>query len=226
MNQSLVSSVHADFSTIEVARLLSMSVRSVQMMVDRGELAAWKTPGGHRRIAAASVEQWRNSRGQPAQPVATPAPYKRAGPQPAVAKRRKAQPVRALLIDDSIHFQRLVALLMQQHFPEVELHVADDGIAGLALYGELQPQWLIVDILLPGIDGAALITSLRSHLQFAQSRLVVVTSLDEGQRAPYAFALEQVPVIHKPRLVRELPALLRQWMPATREPRRVRIGMP
>jgi len=43
--------------------------------------------------------------------------------------------------------------------------------AGLALYGQLQPQVLIVDILLPGIDGATLITSLRSHAQFAHSHL-------------------------------------------------------
>jgi len=71
---------------------------------------------------------------------------------------------------------------------------------------------LIVDILLPGIDGAMLITSLRSHPQFASSHLAVVTSLDERQRAPYAFALEQVPVIHKPRLAAELPTLLAKWL--------------
>ena len=35
-----------------------------------------------------------------------------------------------------------------------------------------------------------------------------MTSLDESQRAPYAFALQGVNVIHKPRLVAELPALL------------------
>jgi excisionase family DNA binding protein len=209
---------------MEVARLLGMSVRSVQMMVDRGELDAWKTPGGHRRIAGASVEHWRRVRGQPGSGEAVP--ENKARLQPAAAKRRKGStpPVCALLIDDSIHFQRLVALLMQQHFPAVELHLADDGIAGLALYGELQPQILIVDILLPGIDGATLITSLRSHPQFAQSHLVVVTSLDERQRVPYAVALEQVPVIHKPRLVAELPALLRQWLPATRAPRSGRSG--
>jgi excisionase family DNA binding protein len=45
-----------DFTTLEVARLLGMSVRSVQLMVDRGELEAWKTSGGHRRIARASVD--------------------------------------------------------------------------------------------------------------------------------------------------------------------------
>ena len=49
--------------------------------------------------------------------------------------------------------------------------------------GQLQPDVLIVDILLPGIDGATLITSLRSHPQFAHSRLIVITSLDEPQRA-------------------------------------------
>ena len=77
-----------------------------------------------------------------------------------------------------------------------------------------EPQVLIVDILLPGIDGATLITSLRSHPQFAHSHLVVVTSLAENQRAPYAFALEQLPVIHKPNLVTELPRQLMQWLPA------------
>jgi len=82
---------------------------------------------------------------------------------------------------------------------------------------------LIVDILLPGIDGATLITSLRSHPQFASSHLAVVTSLDETQRAPYAFALEQVPVIHKPQLVAALPSLLAQWLPSPAR-RRVRAA--
>ena len=92
--------------------------------------------------------------------------------------------------------------------------MAPDGIVGLAMYGQLQPDLLIVDILLPGIDGATLITSLRSQPQFARSQLIVVTSLDEAQRAPYAFALGGVPVVHKPRLVMELPALLEQALAA------------
>ena len=33
------------YTTIEVASLLGLAVRSVQLMVDRGELDAWKTPG-------------------------------------------------------------------------------------------------------------------------------------------------------------------------------------
>jgi CheY-like chemotaxis protein len=116
---------------------------------------------------------------------------------------------RVLLIEDSRHFQNLVALLIRSQFPEVDLHVADDGIAGLALAGKLEPEVLLVDILLPGIDGATLITGLRSHPGFARSRLIVVTSLDGPDLAPYAFALDGLPVVHKPRLAAQLPGLLR-----------------
>lgn len=196
------------YSTIEVARLLGMAVRSVQLMVDRGELEAWKTPGGHRRISRSSVQRWREARlGGAARPV----PERSTAAAPAGrAAAAAAGPTRVLLIEDSAHYQNLVSLLVKQAFPGLELHVADDGIAGLALVGQLKPRVLIVDILLPGIDGATLITSLRSHPQFSGCRLIVVTSLDEAQRAPYAFALEGVPVVHKPELVRALPPLLRE----------------
>ncbi|MBP5990213.1 MAG: helix-turn-helix domain-containing protein [Piscinibacter sp.] len=187
------------YTTIEVASLLGLAVRSVQLMVDRGELDAWKTPGGHRRISRASVERWLAERRGGATRPADAAPAARGG-------ARRAQ--RVLLIEDSVHFQNLVRLLVGQKFPQVELQVADEGFAGLAMAGQLQPDVLIVDILLPGIDGATLITSLRSHPQFRRSRLIVITSLDEAQREPYAFALADVPVVHKPELVAQLPGLL------------------
>jgi excisionase family DNA binding protein len=200
---------HDHLSTIEVARRLGLAVRSVQLMVDRGELEAWKTPGGHRRIAAVSVERWLAQRSDAAVPKQTPAARAPAAAGPGAAGH-VTRPPRVLLIEDSRHFQNLVGLLVRQRFPGVELHVADDGIAGLAMAGRLEPEVLLVDILLPGIDGATLITSLRSHPAFAHSRLIVITSLIGDELAPYGFALEGLPVLHKPRLVLELPALLAQ----------------
>ena len=200
------------YTTLEVAKMLGMAVRSVQLMVDRNELEAWKTPGGHRRISRASVERWMTAHGAggaaPAPAAGTPV-ASRPPLAPPVA-RAKGRAPQILLIEDSIHFQNLVGLIVQQHFPGVQLQVANDGITGLALYGQIQPEVLIVDILLPGIDGATLIARLRSHPQFQHSRLIVVTSLDEVQRAPYAFALADLPVVHKPRLVQELPLRLKQ----------------
>ena len=129
-------------STVEAARELGLAVRSVQLMVDRGDLQAWKTPGGHRRISVDSVRRWLSTRsGTLASTVTAP-----------------RKPV-VLLIEDSRHFQNLVRLLVEQHQPGVDLHIADDGVAGLVQCGQLQPDVLLIDILLPGIDGATLITS-------------------------------------------------------------------
>ena len=178
--------------------MLGMAVRSVQLMVDRGDLEAWKTPGGHRRISKTSVERWLASR-QPTQ-------------GDGHSKSRRSSVPRVLLVEDSTHFQNLVSLLVKQQFPQVELSIADDGISGLAMVGQLQPDVLLIDILLPGIDGGTLITSLRSHDRFRHSKLVVLTSLDADQRAPYRYALDGLQVIHKPDVVKELPPILAQWL--------------
>ncbi|UCU98164.1 response regulator [Acidovorax radicis] len=211
------------YTTLEVAKMLGMAVRSVQLMVDRHELDAWKTPGGHRRISRASVEHWVSSHRHMGADTAEPAGNAGAEPTAAIKTHNpalKAAPAakQILLIEDSVHFQNLVGLIVQQHFPDVVLHVANDGIAGLAMYGQTQPDVLIVDILLPGIDGATLITALRSQPQFTRSHLIVVTSLDTAQREPYAFALQGVKVIHKPRLVADLPAALAACLPSAKAP--------
>ncbi|HOX66941.1 MAG TPA: excisionase family DNA-binding protein [Burkholderiaceae bacterium] len=198
-------------TTIEVAKQLGLAVRSVQLMVDRGELVAWKTAGGHRRISRASVQRWLAQRQAGGAAVdahaAAPARPETAPNTTPTSSERRGAP-RVLLIEDSRHYQNLIKLLMQQQFPQAQLSVADDGIAGLAMAGQLQPEVLLVDILLPGIDGATLITGLRSHRTFAGSQLIVITSLDGAELEPYAFALTGVPVVHKPKLVVELPALL------------------
>ena len=56
--------VAADFSsedycgTSYAAKLMGLSVATVQSLVEKGELDAWKTLGGHRRIALKSVNAY------------------------------------------------------------------------------------------------------------------------------------------------------------------------
>ena len=196
------------YTTLEVAKLLGMAVRSIQLMVDRGELQAWKTAGGHRRISRASVDAWLRERA--ADDVQTASALEIVSQAPVSSPHHATQGhrPRILLIEDSVHFQNLVRLLVEHQFPQMELHVANDGISGLMLYGQLRPDVLIIDILLPGIDGATLITALRTRPEFADIALIVITSLSTEERAPYAFALNDVKVIYKPQLVNELPIAL------------------
>jgi excisionase family DNA binding protein len=210
MNTPLASSADSEFlTTREVALALGLAVRSVQLMVDRGDLQAWRTHGGHRRITRTSLENWR------AKGLNT----LKENPTKSSSGRHAQTPARSvLLIEDSVHFQNLVKLLLDETFPDVTLHLAGDGIVGLSMAGQWQPDVLIIDILLPGMDGATLITTLRSHHQFRRSRLIVLTSLDTAQLAPYAFALSGVPVVHKSRLVLDLPPLLTTLLPVLPTP--------
>lgn len=217
-------------TTREAAARLGLAVRSVQLMVDRGELRAWKTSGGHRRIDAGSVDQWLNHqpvRDRSPSPLAPHAPRGDAAgstalgpaalpPSAGAAERMGRNAVgngtprrpTVVLIEDSMHFQNVERLIIQKHHPQVDLHVASDAIVGMALCGALRPDVLIVDLLLPGVDGAALIGSVRSQPQFRGVQLMVVTGLDAEQRRPYAYAIDGLPVVEKRNLAQQFSSVL------------------
>src|SRR5438445_7349539 len=48
-------------TTQKVARILGISVTSVQQLVEAGLINAWKTEGGHRRIPLAAVQAYKAS---------------------------------------------------------------------------------------------------------------------------------------------------------------------
>lgn len=48
-------------TTRKAANLLGLSIRSVQQLVEKGSIAAWKTPGGHRRISLAAIDDYQQS---------------------------------------------------------------------------------------------------------------------------------------------------------------------
>ncbi len=183
--------------------MLGLAVRSVQLMVDRGDIHAWRTSGGHRRISKESVNQWLASRQGARALDAAESAHPLGGLQ--------AQEIyKILFIEDSAHFQNLVSLIVGQYFPDAQLHMANDGISGLAKFGQLQPDCLLVDILLPGIDGATLVTTLKSDPFFARCQLIIVTGLTPQQLEPYEFALQGLPIIHKTRLALDLIPFLTQ----------------
>ena len=62
MNDLNNSAPQEYLSTRESAKKLQVSLGTVQKMVEMGELVAWKTRGGHRRILLRSLEQFLNRR--------------------------------------------------------------------------------------------------------------------------------------------------------------------
>ena len=203
----------AYYTTIEAGRVLGLAVRSVQLMVDRGELRAWKTPGGHRRIARESVDAWLATRRR-----ATPPSY--AG-LPALRQQATLLPglpprPRVLLISDSAHCRGQVAQLLREHFPHIELLAADNIFAGLSMRGRLLPQVLLLHLPLPGVDAISLLASLRTHGEYAGLEPIVLADATELDALRTPGAPLGVAVLSKSTLADELPGALAAALAASR----------
>lgn len=196
-----------DHTTFEAAKLLGLAVRSVQLMVDRGELTAWKTQGGHRRISHTSLLQWLES--HPKHNKGSVVRHRAATPASGLTPSPRHGP-KVLLIEDSIHYQNLVRLLMQEHFPDANLHVANEGFSGLAMLGMIDPEVLLLDMMLPGMDGSSLIGALRATPSFAHVQLIVITSMSAEELQKRSLVLKGVTVVPKTELMSRLPPELAQ----------------
>ena len=65
MNDLINYNQHAYISTRESAKRLNVSLGTIQKMVEMGELTAWKTRGGHRRILVQSIDDHLKNRRSP-----------------------------------------------------------------------------------------------------------------------------------------------------------------
>jgi excisionase family DNA binding protein len=139
----------SDFcSTKEAATMLGVSHRTVQLWVESGVLQAWKTAGGHRRIALTSVNRLVDQRSSAIQaPVAGPC---RTGGR------------KVLMVDDDATMLRLYELEMSGWELPLELTKASNGFEALIRIGETRPDLLISDLSMPGMDGFRMIRTLRA----------------------------------------------------------------
>ena len=152
-------------STSEAARLLGVSNTTIQIMVERGELEAWRTRGGHRRISLESLERLKAQRSN------------RAG------RRTEASTLHVLLVEDDIPLRTLYAHTIASWSLPVDVAVAGDGMEALLLIERRRPDVLIMDLMMAPIDGFQLLRTLRQHREFNAMAVVAVTGLDDAEIA-------------------------------------------
>lgn len=168
------------FSTRETARILGLSVGTVQKMVDSGRLEAWTTEGGHRRIHAESARVFLE---QTRQGKATPA---------------AAWKLSVLVAEDDPTQCRIYETSINGWGLPLELKIVPDGFAALIEAGRKIPDVMLVDLMMPGMDGFELIRHLRSDPAFKDTSLMVITSMDVQDIEARGGLPLDVPVIRKP----------------------------
>lgn len=170
------------YSTKTAAEMLGVSLRTVQLWVENGRLPAWKTDGGHRRIPADAVDRMvADQRNQAAAPTAT-----------------AARPFRVLLVEDDEHLLQIYRMALETLSPPVEILDATNGYDGLLLIGSNKPDLVVLDLIMPGIDGFRLCRTIDAQQEFAATRIVVVTSLDKHAIADRGGIPAHIRVFSKP----------------------------
>lgn len=166
-------------TTREAAALLGVSVGTVQLWVESGLLQAWKTAGGHRRVLRDSVDSLLRKVPAPSIPAQAPAQSLTASALPAGAgPQGKSRRLTVLVVEDDIHLLRLYEVHLAKWPMAPEVIAVNSAVAGLVMMGRCNPDLLITDLHMPGMDGFEMIRVLARLPEAATTNIVVVTGLD------------------------------------------------
>src|SRR6185369_16808767 len=112
--------------------------------------------------------------------------------------------MRVLLIDDEQFYFKLIRKTLKE--AEYDLEYAQSGNDGLAKIPVFNPELLIVDLKLPGMDGFQILERLRRDSKFSHIPVIVITAKDELSEKLKAFELGADDYLVKPFQPEELVA--------------------
>ena len=167
-------------TTREAARILGVSVRSIQQWAEKGWLETWKTEGGHRRISHDSVEKLRIKLKQPDVPD----------------KGSESLSVMVIEYDESLRKLYLIQLGSWSFVSTI--YTAPNGFDGLVLLGEMKPDLLICDLRLPGVNGFQIVRSVRDMMKLKDLEIIVISGLPVPEINAHGGLPERVHVMGKP----------------------------
>lgn len=114
-------------------------------------------------------------------------------------------PLKIMIVDDSPGMRAIMRSLLREH--SAEFSECDDGEEAIALYAAERPDWVLMDIRMPRLDGlGAMRRILEDH---PKARFIVVTDYDDQDIRAEASALGVKGYVLKDNLG-VLPALMQE----------------
>ena len=157
----------ADFSsedycgTSYAAKLLGLSVATVQSLVEKGEIEAWKTLGGHRRIALQSINAY----------------LAKNSPQLSRVDTDPKHRLRVLMVEDDEATRELYRCQLEDWDLPVDCTWMSSALEALMDIASMRPDLLITDLSMPGVDGIEMLKALKRNQQLADMQIVVISGL-------------------------------------------------
>jgi two-component system response regulator VicR len=143
-------------SSGQIAEHCQVSYETVSNWIKSGKLSAHQTPGGHRRIKIDDFDDFLARHGMP------------------LFGRRQRPGYRILIVDDSVSTADMYAKMLATT-RRYEISVCYDGFeAGMNVERE-RPDLILLDLLLPGIDGFRICTMVKENPEYKRIKILVIT---------------------------------------------------
>ncbi|MEK7390038.1 MAG: response regulator [Elusimicrobiota bacterium] len=145
------------FTTFQVARLCGVFHTTVINWANKGKLGARVTPGGHRRIPLSELKLFMK---------------KYEMPIPADIEDTHK---RILILDDERVVTRWLERGFSKHKDRYAVQIANNPVDALVIVGKKQPDLLVLDLLMPGMDGFEVCRILKANPATKEMKIVAIS---------------------------------------------------
>jgi DNA-binding NarL/FixJ family response regulator len=132
-------------------------------------------------------------------------------------------PLRVLLVDDDPVFRELLAFVLRADVGAEIVGSAADGAKGVQLADELRPDLVVMDLLMPRMDGFE--ATKRIAATVPDARVLVVSSSTDPKDVERAGKAGAAGYLHKDRAFAELPGEVGRLRPAKRRLKRRSLSL-
>ncbi|MBS3735072.1 MAG: response regulator [Phycisphaerae bacterium] len=147
-----------NLSTFAIAQMLHVDPGSVANWIDQDLLKAYRTPGGHRRVAVDDLVAFLHEHRMP------------------IPRELSPGPVRVLVVDDEPGVTQLIHRAIETSHDDYEITEAHDGFRAGTVLATLRPNVVILDLRMPGMDGYEVCRLIKSQDSTCHADVIAVTA--------------------------------------------------
>jgi len=118
------------------------------------------------------------------------------------------------MVDDDANIRRIAQLVLTRVVPW-EVKLAASGNEALAILQEFQPDLILLDVMMPGLDGPTTLSSIKQTYGEAAPPVIFMTAKALKSEVDFFKNLGSIGVITKPfdpkTLPEEIMSICRQW---------------
>lgn len=167
--------------TFEVAKFCHVTPGTVFRWIKEGKLQASLTGGGHHRVEVQDLVNFLKTLRLP-----IPQEFSDNGK------------IKILIVDDEKNFSHMLRWNLKKEFSDFLIEEARDGfLAGWKIH-EFRPHLVILDLMMPGLDGFHVLEFVRARSEFDETKIIAMSALSTPEVKERVSALGANDFIGKP----------------------------